>query len=200
MLNPPQATDGDMTSPQHRLDAFASWFSSSEGFIHPSVELVHSAVEGVHLSIKSSISAPIFSDTCIIRCPHSLTLSALNVIDVAPLFPARDNTTAFPRNLLNEARPQSVAALCLALHWIQRDRSWWAAYLKCLPGPPHVEWDGIGVIDTPLWWPHEERAWIAGTNLERGADALEALWRQEWGSFGTTMVEWGNERGVALTW
>jgi len=189
-----------MTSPQHRLESFATWFTTKGGFIHPSVELVHSSVEGVHLRVKSSPSALISSDTSIIRCPHSLTLSALNAINVPPLFPARDSTTALPKNLLIEARPQSVAALYLALHWIERDRSWWAAYLKCLPGPPDVDWDGIGVIDTPLWWGNEEKAWIAGTNLERGASVLEALWRQEWERFGTTMVTWGNERGVAFTW
>jgi len=114
-----------------------------------------------------------------------------------------------PEELRRQARPQFVAAVCLAAHYLLGARSHWYPYFRVLPALPldddgRVEQDGrkigLGEIDTPLWWSDEEKAWLQGTNLAKGVNDLDAAWNEEWSQWERVVLGWAEQQGLAMTW
>lgn len=188
---------------QSRLSAFKSWFTASGGYIHPSVDYVFGLEQGVHMRVVAG-AAPIPAHTLVLKCPHNLTLSALNAHDVPPLFQNK-SATKLPENVLNEARPQFIAALYLVTQHQKRLQSPWKSYLGILPDlASHGIQDGVnqglGVVDPPYCWEAEEKQWLSGTQLEKGVGELESLWWSDWTSWNQVVNAWAVEEGINISW
>lgn len=178
-----------------RLSDFESWFVRNGGYIHPNVQFAYSDAKGVHLRVKPTISSSrtkAHRGVIILSCPHSLSLSALNTREGAPmlLYNKREAYPIYDPQLFKAAldcspRPQCIAAAWLCFQSHPQVRSWWGPYINCLPGLPTAKksmndrWT-MGEVDTPLWWSADERHWMAGTNLEKGFQDLEKQWSEEW--------------------
>lgn len=198
-----------------RLEAFKSWFTANGGYIHPLAELAADPARGVHLRVRQSGQQKLASNgaaksipkgTKIISCPHSLSLSALNARDYPPLFPIRptDATSLainLPKQFLQEARPQCVAAVLLYAQSVSSKESFWKEYLDVLPSAPSVDEDAAGLeLDSPLWWDEEELSWIQGTNLGKGRQDLMNVWRGEWERWKPVVSEWTGGLGWEMSW
>lgn len=112
-----------------------------------------------------------------------------------------------PKILRDNARPQFVAAVWVAVQYLLDDQSPWKAYIDILPGLPNVDSAhketrsrGLAEIDTPLWWNEEECSWLQGTNLAKGIVDLEGVWEAEWRQWEDALVPWARQYGLELTW
>lgn len=185
------------------LDAFVSWFRREGGYLHASLEYAFEPNRGVHLRVATDAKA-IPCDTLILKCPHHLSVSALNARNVLPLFPS-DSFSPLPEHLVRHARPQFQAALFLVAQR-QVAQSRWRPYLNILPelassgsGEPR-NLEGLGVIDPPYCWDARARSWLQGTQLEKGVDDLESLWKKDWAHWEDDVLNWANSMKITINW
>jgi hypothetical protein len=195
------------------LQTFKSWFAAHGGFIHPDLDFVYTPEAGVTLHVKATYRGTFPDNTIAISCPHALSLSALNAGKVGGgTWPPRDATPGscdavleLPEILRQQARPQFVAAVWVAVQYLLGEKSAWWPYLEVLPGVPADDAEnlperGLGELDTPMWWSSDERAWLHGTNLAKGIADLEAVWMKEWDVWGSVVEEWVKSVGLDLSW
>ena len=148
---------------------FEDWFLENEGFIHSSVEIAWDETYGQHMRVEEGEELP--TDTLIVSCPHSLTISWLNVSQGSESFLSQfDLEEDF--YMVNQV---VIVRFFVMNEFLKREKSFWYPYLRSLPQPsdPHFPY-------TPLWYDVGDWAWIRGTDLERTALKTEEEWGQEY--------------------
>ena len=144
-----------------KFEALEKWLRENGGYLHPSVTVAYDEQMGAHFRALSKVPA----GTHVLTVPHHLALSNLNaqVDDSFPVF-------------RTHARSFTVEALTyfyLMAQWINKETSFWKPYLDTLPSPEQ----GFG---TPLWFNHEDKKWLEGTDLQPTSIAREAAWHSHW--------------------
>ena len=145
------------------LGEFEAWFLAGGGRLHPNVEIASNST-GFHLRARHG--EELASGSCVVSCPHSLTLSWLNVSS------QHDRLLQFDP----EVPDQAVATHFFLIHqYMLKEKSFWWPYIQSLPQP-----DADDSFATPLWYNSDDMVWIRGTNLEHAADVRERTWHQEY--------------------
>ena len=159
------------------LCKLAEWFQVSGGQLHPSLALKSSSNRGSYLAATEPNS--IASATVLLSFPLQLTLSILNIPNVAPYWPL-----AFVERFRNESHVLSRFLVMEA--WLQRSCGFWWPYLKAIPQPQSIfdpSSEGIGPkvdpFDTPLYWTAGELAWLKGTQLGTVTETRQRQWQDE---------------------
>lgn len=185
-----------------KLDDFVAWFRSSGGYIHQDVEFAFNNDHGVFARVVAGDTA-IAPHTLVLKCPHRLSLSALNAHDTFAEFPSRD-LSKFPSDLLDNARPQFVAALFLIVQRQQMHKSTWSRYLDVLPNlprddglAPSSDEYGLGMIDPPYHW-LEQTEWLRGTQLETAIVELRNMWISDWERWQPVVQSWGRDACISI--
>ena len=185
-----------------KLDNFVTWFRASGGYIHQNVELAFNNDHGVFARVVAGDIA-IAPHTLVLKCPHHLSLSALNAHDCFVEFPGY-GLSKFPGDLLANARPQFVAALFLIVQRQQMHKSTWCRYLDILPNlpgdgglPSGFDGNGLGMIDPPYLW-NEQSEWLEGTQLETAIVELRDLWCSDWIRWRPVVQSWGRDTGISI--
>lgn len=203
---------------QVKLEAFRAWFTSNGGHIHKDVQLTYTTAKGVHFLLNPN-ATKLPPGTCLISCPHSLTLSALNADGRFALFPPggpRKDSFAggsamggFPSSL----KEQAPIASCMGTAWlcIQHalyEQSFWAPYIGVLPrltpdgaadtSDSPVSDRGLGEIDIPILWSDDEREWFKSSPLDKGTSDREALVHGECGEWLGLVSSWARQHGLEI--
>lgn len=134
--------------------ALQRWITANRGFIHPDVEVAFTPALGHHVRVKAGKS--IAPGTIVAKCSAITSLSVLNVLHTPP-FSSRG--TRFPLAFIKNGDPTIIQTFFLIEQWLLGDRSWWAPYLRTLPGPDAVGDVFLTESDVPR---------LQGTNLEKG--------------------------------
>ena len=146
---------------------FQSWFLSNGGTIHPSVEIASNATGSFLRARQGNELSP---GSCVISCPHTLTVSWLNVMDDCEFL-----TKGFDMRSTSPLTNETVLArFFLMKQYGLKKRSFWWPYIESLPQP-----DVGRHLNMPFWYDAEDLVWIRGTNLEYAMEEKEKLWRQE---------------------
>ncbi|KAI9806120.1 MAG: hypothetical protein M1833_004527 [Piccolia ochrophora] len=166
-----------MTKKLHELSGepngvLIQWAVNEGAFVHPSLQHVHDAAYGSFFQLRSD-ALPLPATTQFLSCPHALSISYLNAINLAPFRPRSD---PLPESLLQSLPPHSVTVFFLCQQYLQKERSFWWPYIRSLPQPHEGNLTG-----TPHWFSEQDKLWLRGTNLEKGQEDLETLWKEEWG-------------------
>ncbi len=150
---------------------FRPWFISHGGTIHPDVEIASGSI-GNYLRLRDDCS--LSPGTMIVSCPHSLTISWLNVItrqdpfiDRFYLSPVRDGSTVITKFVL--------VRLFLVEQYLLGERSFWWPYIRFLPQP--FTKDGL---NSSLWCNEDDLLWLRGTNMEDAMRRVERNRRIEY--------------------
>ncbi|KAL8815037.1 MAG: hypothetical protein Q9223_005792 [Gallowayella weberi] len=143
-----------------KLQAFRHWFLEHGGTFGEHVELHYKPARGSHLRLsqKSTLSA----GSCIISCPHSLTLSCYNAHSFADEFghdPAGDANSISSWNLFR---------FFLVEQYQLKNESFWQPYICTLPDPLTKH-----PFNTPLYYDEEDSTFLRGTSLEPGATNMQ---------------------------
>lgn len=153
-----------------KLQHFRQWFLANGGSFGEHVELQYKPERGLHLRVSQS--SPLNPASCIVSCPHSLTLSCFNArhgchpfVDHFGHDAAGDQTPISSPNLLR---------FFLVEQYQLADRSFWQPYINTLPDP----W-AQHPFDTPLYYDHDDTTWLHGTSLEHSIRTIEHTWRDE---------------------
>ena len=171
------------------INQLIQWFEDHGGFIHPALELVETPAHGLSMRVRSE---QVLKDgTFILSCPYNLSLSYFNV---AKFHHSESHSEPFPDAFLQEASPHTVTVFFLSQQYLLKERSFWWPYIRSLPQPDEPE-----KMSTPLWYSEEDKVWLKGTNMERGA--LDRLndWRRQW-EYGVEMLRAANWNTEGYTW
>lgn len=150
-------------------DDFEDWFLQNDGFIHSSVEIAWDETYGQHMRVEQGDE--LAADSLVVSCPHSLTISWLNVIQGRESFLSQFDL----EEEYYSVNQVVIVRFFLLNEFLKREKSFWYPYLRSLPQPtdPHFP-------HTPLWYDVGDWAWIRGTDLERTALKTEEAWGQEY--------------------
>lgn len=154
----------------NKLEIFKEWFLKGGGQFGQHVELQYDPQRKVHLRV--AVDQELLSGSCIVSCPHALTLSQFNI---------REGRSAtgdeLPASATNEAT--SISSLSLLRFFLieqyhLRTQSFWWPYINLLPDPfaEHP-------FDTPLYYDDDDLEWVRGTSLEHSRRKTEQLWKDE---------------------
>ena len=153
------------------LQALRAWTISNGGTCHPDTEFALDSEAGSFLRVKSD-SRGIPPKSTAITCPHSLTISHLNALDV---FPFQCHGPTFPQSFIKHASIHTIDVFFLCQQYLLGKKSYWWPYIRTLPGPVDRE-----ALKTPLWYNEEDRKWLSGTNMEKGYMDREKEWKERW--------------------
>ena len=143
--------------------ALRRWLAANNGYVHPDVEVAFDPDKGYHARIANSKS--IQSGTRVAKCSMISSLSVLNALHTPP-FSCRG--TRFPKDFLLDQDTTVVQYFFLMEQWLLQGKSWWAPYLRTLPGPDEVA--DLFFTDS------KDIVFFKGTNLERAlADRIQSL-------------------------
>jgi hypothetical protein len=141
------------------------WFTEKGGRLHDSVRILHDEERGFHMRALG----PLDPKHVVVDCPLSLTLSYLNLDHTQTLVPH----FASPLQRCLGIVPNDVLSYLLLIEQlVLEDASPWRHYVACLPDQDE--------LTTPLWFTHEERRYLEGTDLFHDIQKLEAQLREEW--------------------
>lgn len=172
------------------IDQLVRWFVDHGGFIHPAVELVEHSAHGFCMRVRPD-AQELKKGTLILRSPHTASLSYFNAIRFPPF---ESHSEPFPDVFLQEASPRTVAVFFLSQQYLLKEQSFWWPYIRILPQPDEPE-----KLSTPLWFSEEDKTWLKGTNMERGASVRFDDWRKEWQN-GIDILKAANRNTEAYTW
>jgi len=147
------------------------WGAANHAILNSSIEIYQDPITG--LSFKATQNLP--PNTNIVTCSYQISLSYLNAIE-APYFPSHSST--FPQqflDVLGEDDPNIIGHFFLMQQYLMREKSFWYLYIRILPQPRDAK-----NLAIPIWWPEEDRRFLAGTNAEPPIEKRQALWREEW--------------------
>lgn len=149
-------------------DELESWFLQGGGTLHASAEI---ALDSTGLFVRACQGQDILPGSCIVSCPHELTLSWLNAIEGSDPFVDSFNLSSASRFLNKTVITRFFLIKQFQLH----EKSYWWPYIHSLPQP-----DSSDRLSTPMWYEVDDIVWIRGTNLEYAMKMKEQLWRQEY--------------------
>lgn len=158
---------------------FKLWFLSHGGKFHPDVDVVSNA-DGFYLC--ASNQRDLATRTCVVSCPHTLTISWFNaVLDLS--------LGDFDLHRINQS---VLTRFFLVKQYLLQEKSSWWRYIQILPQP-----EDLRRLNTPLWYESGDFVWIHGTNLELSAQKLEASWHKEYEE-AMNMFELGKSENIEL--
>lgn len=153
-----------------KIELFKQWFLNGGGKFGEYVELLQIAEHNI--SLRVARGQTLDPGSCIVTCPHALTLSDVN---------AREGNSPFVDCFLSSTREGVTAISGLNLfrmflieQWHLKTESFWWPYLAILPDPS-LKYP----FDTPLYYSADDVRWIHGTSLENSTRRIEDLWRDE---------------------
>lgn len=178
------------------IESFHKWFKRSGGFYASGTALSWSEEKGISVHLKDGADLTTLLGQSIVTCPHTLSLSSLNALNTTEAFKDR-LPFRLPDQLLQRGSPRLTGAVFLCAHYLLGSKSFWCDYFNVLPGVPGKNnGRGIGVVQNPLWWTDAEKAWLDGTNVERGVSDLLRSWELEWENWERTLTEWATSVGL----
>ncbi|KAI9782771.1 MAG: hypothetical protein M1816_001723 [Peltula sp. TS41687] len=177
-------------SGQDTITQLVQWYVDHGGFIHPALELVDSSAHGLGMRIREDAQG-LKNGTVVLKCPHTTSLSFFNV---AKFHPSESHSEPFPDIFLQEATPRTATVFFLIHQYLMKERSFWWPYIRTLPQP-----DELDRMTTPLWFSEEDKVWLKGTNLEKGASDRIDEWRREW-MIGKQMLNSADWNIEGYTW
>ena len=150
---------------------FRPWFTDHGGTIHPDVEIASDA-SGNCFRLKTGCS--LLPGTTIASCPHSLTISWLNVtlgqtpfIKQFSLCPVQNGSTLITKTV--------VVRFFIVQQYLLGEQSYWWQYLRSIPQPVVK-----GEVNSLLWYDDEDMTWLRGTNMEDAMARVERDRRREY--------------------
>ena len=153
--------------------------------MHPAVEIAMDHGTGYHLRVRRGYF--IVPGTCILSCPHELTLSILNMDRCDLQWPKE-------LQLLWENSPEVCTRFFIMEEYAKNDRSFWWPYVQMLPQP-----DEPDTLQTPLWYGDEDCVWIQGTNLESARVGRDTLWREQYEKSMAVLQSSVTQEGLAVS-
>lgn len=152
------------------VNDFRHWFLHHGGFFGEHVELHYHPLRGLHLRVsQKSIMKP---GSCIISCPHVLSLSSFNANHSHNPF-----TDQFGDDAAGETGPLSNLNL-LRFFLIEQYRlgsqSFWWPYIHTLPHP-----SADYPFNTPMYYHDDDKKWLQGTSLAHSTRIIDQTWREE---------------------
>ncbi|KAI4187930.1 MAG: hypothetical protein LQ348_003993 [Seirophora lacunosa] len=141
-----------------KLAEFKDWFSNGGGYFGDHVELRYDGLRNLHLRVAAG--QQLHSGSCIVSCPHALTLSHLNIRE--------GKSASLSVSSLNLLRFFLIEQYHLG------EQSFWWPYIRILPDPSSEH-----PFDTPLYYSDDDLKWIQGTSLEHSRRKMEAMWKEE---------------------
>lgn len=153
-----------------KIEDFQTWFLRHGGFFGEHVELAYRPLRGLHLRI--SPESNLKPTSCVVSCPHALSLSSLDAsVDPDPF------TNQFGHDAAGESTPLSSLNLLryfLVEQYQLGPRSFWWPYIHTLPHPS-AEYP----FDTPMYYDHHDQKWLQGTSLAHSTTLIDRTWRDE---------------------
>ena len=157
-----------MDDTQSKVQLLTKWFCKHGGRLHPAVEIVDSGdLAGFYLRARRGHE--IQAGTTIISCPHTLTVSVLDLESADEPWPEEFKLRLkdFPEVLTRFFLIQQIS--------IGPDSFWWP-YINMLPSSSGLE------PLTPMYYDEADSAWIHGTNLDAARISRLKQWKEEYES------------------
>ncbi|KAL8711254.1 MAG: hypothetical protein Q9225_007157 [Loekoesia sp. 1 TL-2023] len=154
-----------------KLEVFRQWFLDGGGRLGEHVELRKDSNHNAHLRVAEGYGLK--PGSCIVSCPHALTLSDFNARD-AMNSPLNDICFAAFEDA-NAVSSVSLLRFFLIEQLHLGTMSFWWPYIDILPDP-FSEYS----FDTPLYYSEDDLKWIHGTSLEHSTRKIEGLWRDDY--------------------
>ena len=152
---------------RNQLERFEKWFIENGGQLGENLSLSYDSNSGVNLRLSEG--SELVPGSCIISCPHSLSLSFLD---------ASDNGNPLIDQLITQVparlSPINVMRFFLMEQFQLGELSSWWPYVQILPQPSSTY-----CFNTPLYYDEVDWCWIRGTSLEAAAKRTEEQWREE---------------------
>lgn len=185
-----------MNDHQGLIAAFYDWFTRNGGSYAPGTSLSWTEAKGIAVHLIDNTDLSSLLGQPIVTCPHALSISSLNALNVHEVFKHRP-PFALPEQLIEKGSPRLIGAVFLCAQYLLGSRSFWYDYFNVLPGiPGRSNGRGIGEVQNPLWWADEEKSWLDGTNVERGVRDLLRSWELEWENWEGTLTDWASSGGL----
>ena len=156
----------NMDDTQSKIQFLTTWFRKHGGRLHAAVAIVEGTDSvGFHLRVRQGHK--IQAGTTIITCPHSLTLSVLDLESADEPWPED-----FKQQLQNS--PEVLTRFFLIQQILKGPDSFWWPYINMLPS-----FSGAEPL-TPMYYDEADLAWIHGTNLDTARISRMKQWREEY--------------------
>ena len=149
-----------------KIQLLTTWFRKHGGRLHPAVEIVDGRDSG-GFHLRARRGHEIQAGTTIIACPHSLTLSVLDLESADEPWPEE-----FKLQLKDS--PEVLTRFFLIQQILMGPDSFWWPYINLLPsslGPEPL---------TPMYYDEADSAWIHGTNLDAARISRLKQWKEEY--------------------
>lgn len=178
------STKGDT---QARLE---KWFIGNNGYLKEDLDLTFDEQNGQHFRATTDVSASEDSVQPLCRCPFSLTLSFLNVLETPPQSIRNCSKESNCTYLLDKLPTAAVSHFFLCEQKLLGEKSFWEPYISALPGENDMT--------TPWWFDNEDLMWLLGTNIhlsteveKSGVEMRRAMWKEHWETGVTVLKEAG---------
>lgn len=146
------------------------WVEDYGGGLREGVEIHSDPVRGKCLRIRPDYSDGIGCSEPFVSCPIITTLSYLNLKTTSNKLP--QHGFVHSPEFLAAAEPDGAVAFLLMDQYLQGDESFWAPYIRTLPGPDE--------LTTIQHYEGEDLEWLEGTSLVSiRAQRLHA-WREQY--------------------
>ncbi|KAI4260494.1 MAG: hypothetical protein L6R42_004024 [Xanthoria sp. 1 TBL-2021] len=153
-----------------KVKHFQTWFLRHGGFFGEHVELHYRPLRGLHLRV--SLESNLKPASCIVSCPHPLSLSSFNAGEHPDPF-----TNQFGHDAAGDPSPLSSLNL-LRFFLIEQyqlgTQSFWWPYIHTLPDP-----SAGSPFDTPMYYDDDDKKWLQGTSLGHSTTMIDRTWRGE---------------------
>lgn len=158
----------------------ADWVVQRRGFIHPYLKLAYDASKGFHGVVEDGKTLP--AHIRIASCPMTVTISVLNVLDIAPF---ESHGTRFPKPFLEryQLATHILQSFFLMEQYILGEKSWWALYVQTLPT--------LDDVNRMHFEDEEDVLWIRGTNLEAAISSQSRKWRNQFEEANSMLAKLG---------
>jgi hypothetical protein len=172
------------------LQELGAWAISHGGTVHPDAEFAMTPESGSFLRAKGN-GPGISVKSKAITCPHSITVSHLNALNILPF---KSHGPQFPQSFLKCSTIHTIDVFFLCQQYLLGDKSFWRPYIRTLPQPHDKD-----SLDTPLWYNEEDKRWLLGTNMEKGYMDREKDWKERW-TAGVEMLQESDWSTAGYTW
>jgi hypothetical protein len=176
-----------------------SWFVGNGGLIDDSISIVYDEQSGQHIRATSNITASEDSVKALSKCPFSLTLSCLNILDSPPAGIRNCSSESVCIHLVDKVPKAVQSYFFLCEQKLLGEKSFWAPYIATLPKE--------GEMTTPWWFSEEDLVWLLGTGIhvspepERsGVEMRRGMWKQHWQEGSSLLKDAGVPDVERYTW